>query len=1204
LITKENLVTQGLDQIAVGIGIFDSDRCLVYCNQQFRKLRGYPAELCIPGGSLERLLQYSAERGDFGPGDVDQQVRERLDEIQQSDQRRIEREMPSGQILSIRYQHLADDGLTISFEDKTEERKAQDALNLSEERYSLISEAAEEAIYEWDVVHDRFFASPRLKTFTGHQFRSSGKRDWRWEEYIHPDDIDRYNETLAKHRSGDLSRWQCEYRFRNAAGDYRWVSDHGTSVRDSQGEITRMVAAIRDITERIDREAALAASEERYQLITKASSDGIYEWDIVEDSLFVSDRLKEMFGFGAEALQSKRWASGVHPDDFDRYLSALRNHFKGHTDNLQCEYRITDADGHYRWVRDHGIGVRGSDGRVQRLVGAVRDITDIKDAEAKIDQANSRLLDSLENISDGFLLVDSEDRVQLYNRRYLEIFGNAAGSDISDIVFKGQDFFSMIQQGYRRGIFKPYPGGETAWIAERRAAQAKPAAELEFELSNGCWLLVNERQMEDGGRVSVYTDITEFKRRENQLEAARTRFADAIEALSTGFALFDPEDRMIVCNSKYTEYFPQLADLVRPGIAFDDLIRVGVERGLFPEAIDNRDAWIADLQRQRSTSGGIREQHMKGGLWLQISDHRTKEGGIVSIYTDVSELKKREEELRKQSTVLKATLENMDQGISMVDENLNVVSFNRKFLEYMQFPEKQFKLGFPMEQAFRFNAMRGEYGEGDVDKQVAERLELAAKFEPHRIERVRSDKTVLEIVGNPVAAGGFVTTYTDITQRKKSEDALMTHQAELRGALQEFNAVLDTIEYGVLFMGPDLTARIINRAFGDIWGISQAFIDTSPTMRELIEYNRFSGLYDVAEQDWDEWIDNRINEVQRGSIKPREVVRADGKVLQYQVIALPDGGRMLTYFDITELKRRETELITARDSAQQALRDLELAQERLVQSEKMASLGQLTAGIAHEIKNPLNFVNNFAKLSGELLEELVEVLETPLATLDPKFREDAEDLFSMLNGNLAKINQHGRRADSIVKNMLMHSRDGPSIAQCVSLNGLVEEALNLAYHGLRAENSDLNVELIRNFSRDVDRIECFPQDLMRVFLNLITNGMYAADQRKQLFKESSESFSPTLSVTTTTSGEHVAVEVRDNGFGIPDDIREKLFLPFFTTKPAGEGTGLGLSLSYDIVVKQHGGELSVESQPGLYAVFKVVLPNTLPKDAKIPEGKQ
>jgi PAS domain S-box-containing protein len=574
-------------------------------------------------------------------------------------------------------------------------------------------------------------------------------------------------------------------------------------------------------------------------------------------------------------------------------------------------------------------------------------------------------------------------------------------------------------------------------------------------------------------------------------------------------------------------------------------------------------------------------------------------------------------------------------------------------------------------------------------------------------ERTRPDGVVVEIVGNPVEGGGFVSTYTDITERKRADDAL-------KAALEEFNAVLDSIDYGVLFMGPDLRARIINRAFGEIWGISQEFIDQRPTMRELIEYNRDTGVYDVEPEDWDDWLDNRIEQIRQGDIPPGEFRRADGKVLSYQCVALPDGGRMLTYFDITELKRAEqvsrdsearlrgilenspigvavirdgdnvilfhnarfpevlrgpgenlvgtsstrfwtdmnerekarekfrkdgrvvnrevmyrgmdgsdvwslstyeranwegdparliwlfdvTEekanreaLVVARDEAEAALADLQKAQERLVQAEKMASLGQLTAGIAHEIKNPLNFVNNFAKLSDELLEELTEILAEPIKALDAETRDDAEDLFKTVRDNLGKINEHGKRADSIVKNMLLHSREGPSERQTSNLNAIADEALNLAYHGARAENPKFNIEMVKSLAVDVGAVECFPQDLMRVFLNLITNGMYAAHKRGV---EEGDGFAPAISLTTQATGEKIEIEVRDNGTGIPAGVREKIFTPFFTTKPAGEGTGLGLSLSYDIVVKQHGGELTVDSEPGEFTAFRVTLPRTLP----------
>ena len=280
-----------------------------------------------------------------------------------------------------------------------------------------------------------------------------------------------------------------------------------------------------------------------------------------------------------------------------------------------------------------------------------------------------------------------------------------------------------------------------------------------------------------------------------------------------------------------------------------------------------------------------------------------------------------------------------------------------------------------------------------------------------------------------------------------------------------------------------------------------------------------------------------------------------------------------------------------------SLADLRAAQDRLIQTEKLASLGQLTAGIAHEIKNPLNFVNNFADLSRELLDELDEALARAGAGMEPVLREEVKELGGMLRDNLAKITQHGARADSIVRNMLAHSRQGGGgELREVDLNALAEEALNLAYHGARAERGPgFNVMLERELDPGVGRVELYPQEFTRVLLNLIGNGFHAV-HRRRLEEGGSGDYQPTLRLSTRALADQVEVRVRDNGTGIPDAVRARIFEPFFTTKPAGEGTGLGLSLSHD-VVKQHGGGIEVATEPGRFTEFVVTLPRRVPAAA-------
>ena len=289
-----------------------------------------------------------------------------------------------------------------------------------------------------------------------------------------------------------------------------------------------------------------------------------------------------------------------------------------------------------------------------------------------------------------------------------------------------------------------------------------------------------------------------------------------------------------------------------------------------------------------------------------------------------------------------------------------------------------------------------------------------------------------------------------------------------------------------------------------------------------------------------------------------------------------------------ERRRAEAEIRAARDTAQAALRELKAAQANLIQAEKMASLGQLTAGIAHEIKNPLNFVNNFAALSTELLDELKQTTGPALVALDSDGRAEAEEVIAMLTGNLQKIIEHGKRADNIVKSMLEHSRGVTGERREVDLNALVDEALNLAYHGARAQDQSFNITLEREFDGELREMQLAPQEMTRVFLNLFGNGFYAATKRAQ--ENGDASFRPTLTVATRDFGEAVEVRVRDNGTGIPPEIRDKLFQPFFTTKPTGEGTGLGLSISYDIVTQQHGGTITIDSEPGVFTEFTIRLP--------------
>jgi GAF domain-containing protein/nitrogen-specific signal transduction histidine kinase len=424
-----------------------------------------------------------------------------------------------------------------------------------------------------------------------------------------------------------------------------------------------------------------------------------------------------------------------------------------------------------------------------------------------------------------------------------------------------------------------------------------------------------------------------------------------------------------------------------------------------------------------------------------------------------------------------------------------------------------------------------------------------------------------------------------LNELRARTDELAQRQAELRVTFENMGdgvAMFDETQH--------LTAW--NSRFQDILDVPDDIIARRQTFSEYARYLAERGEFG-ADTDVEEQV-RRLLETS-GRMRVFERVRPNGRVIEVRSNPVPGGGFVLIYADITERKRNEAEIAAARDAAQEAtrtieaaFRELKTAQANLIQAEKMASLGQLTAGIAHEIKNPLNFVNNFAILSVELLAELKDSIATALAMLTEDQRADVEETVGLLTSNLEKITEHGKRADGIVKAMLEHSRGESGERREVDINALADEALNLAYHGARAQDQSFNITLERDFAPGIAKIEVNPQDLTRVFLNLFSNGFYAANKRAR--NGAAAGFAPTLKVSTRDAGDQVEVRVRDNGTGIPADIRDKLFQPFFTTKPTGEGTGLGLSITYDIVTKAHGGTITVDSKVDDFTEFAVTLP--------------
>lgn len=313
--------------------------------------------------------------------------------------------------------------------------------------------------------------------------------------------------------------------------------------------------------------------------------------------------------------------------------------------------------------------------------------------------------------------------------------------------------------------------------------------------------------------------------------------------------------------------------------------------------------------------------------------------------------------------------------------------------------------------------------------------------------------------------------------------------------------------------------------------------------------------------------------------------------LQVPVTTKDEVGVLATAFNL--LLQRAKQLLKEKESRaielQQINDKLQATQQQMIAQEKMASLGSLTAGIAHEIRNPLNFVNNFAELSVDLTQELLELIEEQKDDLDPELVADFTDIIGDLSTNANKINHHGKRAEKIVSSMLLHSRGSEGRWEAMDINNLLAEAVNLAYHGMRAKDSTFNVTFDTDYDDTIGQVKIIPPDLNRVFLNIVGNACYAVHQKKQAMESD---FTPLIKIRSKNLGNQVEIKIRDNGYGMTKEVIDKIFDHFFTTKPTGEGTGLGLSLSYEIITQEHQGELKVESEPDIYAEFTIILPQS------------
>jgi len=697
--------------------------------------------------------------------------------------------------------------------------------------------------------------------------------------------------------------------------------------------------------------------------------------------------------------------------------------------------------------------------------------------------------------------------------------------------------------------------------------------QLKDAAGNPFWALISSRTLNYQGEecwLHVIYVIEVRKRAEQALQESRGLLRAFADNLPLYISFMDLQGRYQFVNRCFRDWTAiGEADVTGMGVAD---IYPGAQTNEFAErdreAIENRQVMSREVTftfpdgNERTVLSTRFPVLSVGGDLL----------GLGTVSLDLTARKRIEEELTEKTRIHQQTLDHMGQGLTMYDGNWNLVAFNQRYAEHFDLPD-----GVLCDNA-TFDDVVGTTMRQDYGDEWAERLRMVR--DPGRMSSIwrrefrRPSGRSLDLLSVPVPGGGFIVTSTDVT-------ALTDVEENLRQILQSSPIGI------VVASQEDYRRLFVNQTLMDMMGVGFDPLDdgeaNQATLATWVDPERLKDIYGVIEGG----VPLKNAEAER--------IRPDGSHWWVLLNSQPtvfegEEAQVIWQVDITERKRFESEIATARDRAETALTELEATQEALMHQEKMASLGQLTAGIAHELKNPLNFINNFALGCDELIGELNHTIDQHAARITADGRAEINALAKLLSDNLTRIAHHGGRADAIIRSMLDHSRRSHGDLRSVEVNTVVDDAVTLAYHGARALDSTFNVNMITDYGEDVGSVTMDSQEISRVLLNLISNAFYATNERAA----AEPGYEPEVTVRTRRGDGYINIHVRDNGVGIDKEIQEQLFTPFFTTKPPGEGTGLGLSLSYDIVSRQHGGTIRVESEKGEYTEFCIRLPVTRP----------
>ena len=970
---------------------------------------------------------------------------------------------------------------------------------------------------------------------------------------------------------------------------------------DEDGNPDYLICISEDITDRKQAEMALQEINERFRATFEQAAVGIAQNSLDGKFVRVNQKYCDIMGYSEAELLLTSFAEITHPEDIEIDNENARRLFSGELQTFTIEKRYIRKDGEIVWANLSVSLARDFLGEPLYVIGVVQDISDRKRSERQLQSERLRLQLALESSEMGTW--ESNLDTGKWSAKTEAIFGYAPNTFSGDRAA----FLKLVYLEDQERVFQSFFHSFTT--------QSPYNIEYRINRQDGeiRWVAVNGKvvENEDGSglrMVGVARDITDRK----QAEIVLRQYQRMVEIAPDGIALVDRNYTYRLLNQTYLEHNERTSEEM-VGISIQDVmgehtfqtvVKPRFDRCLAGETIDYGEWFYFE-------KAGNRFVNATYFPYFEIDGSIT---GVVIINREVTERRKAELLLQDSEERLRLALTAANQGLYDLNPQTGIAIVS---------PEYATMLGYSPDEFSETNAKWIERLHPDDLEQVANTYQayVNGEISNYKMEfRQRTKngewKWILSIgkfvewdeAGQPLRMLG---THTDISDRKQAELDLQESQRFLQ-------TVIDTFPIAVFWKDRQSVFLGCNNKSALAAGLSSPTEIIGKTDYDLPWGNTEADLYRADDR---EVMDS--NKAKLGIVETQKL--ADGSTIWIETNKLPLYnlkneviGVLGTYQDISDRKRTELERdqllqelsqlngeleqanhqleeysLTLEQRVEERTNELKNAQERIVAQEKLASLGTLTAGIAHELRNPLNFVKNYAEGSIELMQELLEALQPIFASQESQTASFVETIIIDLQENASTIHRHSLRAAEIISSMMEHARSEPSAMQSTPLNALLNEAMNLACHAKQSQDVNFKVDSHTDYDPEVSLVDVIPNTLMRAFINLIDNAcdaMRSKQARLNLDEASRSTYTPSLRVSTQLMGDTVKICIRDNGCGIPPQIQSKILDPFFTTKPPGSGTGLGLSLTYDIIVKQHQGKLEISSSADEFTEILVVIP--------------